>query len=88
MAAARFNSDEHRIFDQHIICLAGDGCLQDGVSAEASAFAGTFGLDNLILIYDSNTVTLDAMVQETQSGNTAKRFSDFCLHLPDITGLA
>src|SRR6267142_1165960 len=60
MAAARFNTAEHRIFDQHVICLAGDGCLQEGVSAEASAFAGHFGLDNLILIYDSNAVTLDA----------------------------
>src|SRR6266513_1458730 len=56
MAAARFNTSEHRIFDQHCICLAGDGCLQEGVSAEASAFAGHFGLDNLILIYDSNAV--------------------------------
>jgi len=34
MAAARFNTAEHRIFDQHIICLAGDGCLQEGVSAK------------------------------------------------------
>src|SRR6266513_1839970 len=56
MAAARFNTSEHRIFDQHCICLAGDGCLQEGVSAEVSAFAGHFGLDNLILIYDSNAV--------------------------------
>src|ERR1019366_5360968 len=54
-------TDEHKIFDQHVICLAGDGCLQEGVSAEASAFGAHFGLDNLILIYDSNAVTLDAM---------------------------
>jgi transketolase len=50
MAAARFNTPEHTIFDQHVICLAGDGCLQEGVVAEACAFAGHFGLDNLILI--------------------------------------
>ena len=74
MAAARFNTDEHRIFDQHVICLAGDGCLQEGVSAEASAFAGHFGLDNLILIYDSNAVTLDAMAKETQSEDTGEAF--------------
>src|SRR6266513_746809 len=44
MAAARFNIDEDRIFDQHVICLAGDGCMQEGVASEASAFAGHFGL--------------------------------------------
>ena len=43
MAAARFNTDEHKIFDQHVICLAGDGCLQEGVSAEASAFGPISG---------------------------------------------
>ena len=77
MAAARFNTPEHQIFDQHIICLAGDGCIQEGVSAEASAFAGHFGLDNLILIYDSNHVTLDAMAAATQSEDTGKRFQAY-----------
>ena len=72
MAAAHFNTGEHRIFDQHVICLAGDGCLQEGVSAEASAFAGHFGLDNLILIYDSNAITLDAMAKQTQSEDTGE----------------
>src|SRR3954469_10047310 len=50
--AARYNKPGFNLFDQHVFCLAGDGCLQEGVSAEASAFAGHFGLDNLILIYD------------------------------------
>ncbi len=74
MAAARFNTAEHTIFDQHIVCLAGDGCMQEGVAMEAVAFAGHQGLDNLILIYDSNYVTLDAMADKTQSENTAARF--------------
>ena len=39
MAAARFNTPEHPIFDQHVIALAGDGCIQEGISQEASAFA-------------------------------------------------
>jgi len=74
MAAARFNTAEHTIFDYHVICLAGDGCMQEGVGMEAVEFAGHQGLDNLILIYDSNDVTLDAMAAKTQSENTAARF--------------
>ncbi len=74
MAEARFNTAEHTIFDHHVICLAGDGCMQEGVAMEAVEFAGHQGLDNLILIYDSNDVTLDAMADKTQSENTALRF--------------
>src|SRR4051812_27013760 len=86
MCAARFNTSEHRIFDQHVVCLAGDGCLQEGVSAEASAFAGHFGLDNLILIYDSNAVTLDAMAKATQSEDTAMRFRAYGFDVQEIDG--
>ncbi len=74
MAAAHFNTADHTIFDNHVVVLAGDGCMQEGVAMEAIAFAGHFKLDNLILIYDSNDVTLDAMAIETQSENAAKRF--------------
>nr|MBA2434892.1 transketolase [Chthoniobacterales bacterium] len=66
--------------------LAGDGCLQEGVSAEASAFAGHFGLDNLILIYDSNAVTLDAMARETQSEDTAMRYRAYGFDVQEIDG--
>jgi transketolase len=86
MAAARFNTSEHSIFDQHVICLAGDGCLQEGVSAEASAFAGHFGLDNLILIYDCNAVTLDAAAKETQSEDTGARFKAYGFDVQEING--
>jgi len=74
MAAARYNTPEHVIFDHHVICLAGDGCLQEGVAHEAAALAGHLGLDNLILIYDSNDVTLDAMAAVTQSEHVGQRF--------------
>ncbi len=66
-AAAKFNTADHTIFDQHIFALNGDGCLQEGVAKEAIAFAGHNKLDNLILIYDSNDVTLDAMATQSQS---------------------
>jgi transketolase len=74
MAAAKYNTSAHTIFDNHIVALAGDGCMQEGVAMEAIAFAGHFKLDNLILIYDSNDVTLDAMAKESQSEDAAKRF--------------
>jgi len=74
MAAARFNTSAHTIFDNHVVCLAGDGCLQEGVAQEAASFAGHNKLDNLILIYDSNDVTLDAMADKTQSEDAAKKF--------------
>ena len=86
MAVARFNTAEHRIFDQHVICLAGDGCMQEGVSSEASAFAGHFGLDNLILIYDSNAVTLDAPATATQSEDTGARFKAYGFDVQEING--
>lgn len=74
MAAARFNTDEHKIFDHVVVGLCGDGCLQEGISYEAAAFAGRFGLDNLILFFDSNDVTLDAPAAKTQSEDVMLRF--------------
>lgn len=73
-AAARFNTPEHTIFDHHVIALFGDGCLQEGVAKEAIAFAGHSGLDNLVLIYDSNDVTLDAMAEVTQGEDAEAYF--------------
>jgi transketolase len=86
MAAARFNTAEHPIFDYHVVCLAGDGCMQEGVAMEAIAFAGHQKLDNLILIYDSNDVTLDAMADKTQSENAAARFKAIGWDVQTIDG--
>ncbi|MFM2297259.1 MAG: transketolase [Verrucomicrobiota bacterium] len=73
-AAARFNTAAHTIFDHHVFALFGDGCLQEGVAKEAIAFAGHAGLDNLVLIYDSNDVTLDAMADVTQGEDAEAYF--------------
>ena len=73
-AAAKFNTADHTIIDNHVVALAGDGCLQEGVAQEAIAFAGHNQLDNLILIYDSNDVTLDAMADVSQGWDAAKYF--------------
>ncbi len=86
MAQARFNTPAHKIFDHRVVCLAGDGCMQEGVAMEAVAYAGHNKLDNLILIYDSNAVTLDAMAKETQSEDTAKRFEALGFDVQTIEG--
>ena len=86
MAAARFNTAEHVLVDHHVVVLAGDGCLQEGVAQEASALAGHLGLDNYILIYDSNDVTLDAMAEVTQSEDTAKRYEAYGYDVVTIDG--
>jgi len=86
MSEARFNTPQHTIFDHHVVCLAGDGCLQEGISSEASALAGHLGLDNLVLIYDSNDVTLDAMASVTQSEDTAERYRGYGWEVHEIDG--
>jgi transketolase len=86
MAEARFNTPEHVIFDHHIVVLAGDGCMQEGVAMEALEFAGHQQLDNLILIYDSNLVTLDAMAKETQSEDTGKRLEAIGFDVQHVNG--
>jgi len=86
MCEARFNTAEHAIFDHHVFVLAGDGCLQEGVAQEASALAAHLGLDNLILIYDANNVTLDAMGPVTQSEDTAARYKAYGWEVQEIDG--
>ncbi len=86
MLGARFNTAEHRVFDHKVVCLAGDGCLQEGVASEASALAGHLQLDNLILIYDSNDVTLDAMALFTQSEDTMARYRAYGWDVQEVDG--
>src|SRR5436190_6319050 len=86
MAAARFNTDEHKIFDQHVVCLCSDGDMQEGVASEACALAAHWGLDNLIFIYESNAVTLDAPAKDTQSEDTGKRMEAYGFDVQEIDG--
>ena len=86
MAAARFNTDEHKIFDQHVVCLCSDGDMQEGVASEACALAGVWGLDNLIFIYDSNAVTLDAPAKDTQCEDTGQRMKAYGFDVQEVEG--
>ncbi len=86
MAAAKYNTEEHKIFGHHIFALAGDGCFQEGVSAEAAAFAAHEKLDNLIIMHDANEVTLDKMAEYTQSEDILKRYEAYGWEVYDIDG--
>lgn len=86
MAMSRFNTPRHTLLDYHVVVLAGDGCLQEGVAAEASALAGHLGLDNLIMFYDANNVTLDAMAPVSQSEDTAARYRAYGWDVYEIDG--
>ncbi len=74
-AAAVYNTPGHEIFDARVFCLAGDGCLEEGVAREAASLAGVLRLDNLILIYDSNGITLDAPLSVSQQDDMAALFT-------------
>jgi len=86
MAAGRYNTEEHTLFDHHIYVLAGDGCFQEGVTAEAAAFSAHEKLDNLIVLYDANEVTLDKMAEYTQSEDIIMRYNAYGWETYDIDG--
>ena len=73
--AARYNTETHSIVDHHTYALVGDGCLMEGVSYEAAALAGHLQLGKLIVLYDSNHISLAGTTSISTSEDTAARFS-------------
>lgn len=71
--AGRFNKDNHKIVDHYTYVVAGDGCLQEGISHEACAFAGHNQLGKLILLYDSNNITIDGPTHLSYSEDVEKK---------------
>jgi len=86
MAQGVYNTDDHKIFDHNIFVLAGDGCFQEGVTSEAACFAAHEKLDNLVVLYDANEVTLDKMAEYTQSEDILKRYEAYGWEVYDIDG--
>ncbi len=84
--ATKFNKENFRLFDSKVYCLAGDGCIMEGVSAEASSLAGHLGLDNLVLIYDANKITLDGKLADSASEDTKMRYKAYNWDVYDIDG--
>jgi transketolase len=84
--AKKFNTDEFRLFSSKVYVLAGDGCLMEGVSAEAASLAGHLGLDNLVVFFDSNDVSLDGPVCDTCSEDTKARFRAYGWDVYEVNG--
>lgn len=75
--AARYNRPDFNLVDHYTYVFVGDGCLMEGVSAEASALAGTLGLGKLIVLYDSNGISIDGEVAPYFAENVAQRYQAY-----------
>lgn len=75
--AAKFNTEEYKIVDHYTYVLCGDGCLQEGVASEAASLAGTMGLNKLILLYDSNHITIEGDTATAFTEDVLKRFAAY-----------
>lgn len=75
--AAKFNTEQHQIIDNKIFVLLSDGCMMEGATSEVSSLAGHWKLDNLIVIYDANQITLDGNLSDTFSENVKQRYLSY-----------
>jgi transketolase len=81
---AYFNRDGFKVTDYRVYVVAGDGCLQEGVSSEACSLAGHLGLNNLIVIYDDNRITIDGGTSLSFGEDVAKRFEAYGWFVQDV----
>jgi transketolase len=86
MAAARLNSADSNVIDYRVFALASDGDLMEGVSAEAASVAGHLGLDNLVLVYDDNNITIDGKTDISFSEDVGKRFEAYGWSVQRVDG--
>ena len=72
--ASRYNQAGFDIFDYHIYAVCGDGCMMEGISAEAASLAGHLCLDNLCWVYDNNHITIEGNTRIAFTEDIAARF--------------
>lgn len=82
--ATSFNTEEHTIFDNFTYVICGDGCLQEGVSSEASSLAGHLGLGKLIVLYDDNKITIDGPTDLSFTEDVNKRYESYGWHVQTV----
>jgi transketolase len=75
--AAKFNRDDCRIVDHFTFALGGEGCLMEGISSEVFSLAGTLGLGKLIVLYDSNDITIEGGTALAFTEDVGKRMEAF-----------
>ncbi len=87
LLANEFNKPGHTIVDHHTYVFMGDGCMMEGISHEACALAGTWGLGKLIAFWDDNDISIDGHVGAWFTDNTPKRFEAYGWHvIADVQG--
>lgn len=75
--AAKFNKDQYKIVDHYTFALGGDGCMMEGISSEAFSLAGTLGLSKLIILYDSNKISIEGDTDLAFTEDVQKRFDAY-----------
>lgn len=75
--AARYNRPGFPLFDHHVYVICGDGCLQEGVSAEACSLAGHLKLGSLVVLYDDNNIQIDGSTDLAFTEDVQKRFQSY-----------
>lgn len=82
--AALYNKPNFPLFDNYTYCFAGDGCMQEGVTSEASSLAGHWKLGKLIVIYDDNGITIDGKTELSFSEDVVKRYESYGWHTQTV----
>ena len=78
--AATFNKENFPVVDHYTYVLGGDGCMMEGISYEAFSLAGTLGLEKLIVLYDSNNISIEGDTNIAFRENVRQRFESFGFH--------